>query len=180
MKVRFLRGLAVVAVAGLLAVGLGLWWSTRDTTLYADDFSEGAFGKIKPGMHIEDVHELLGEPLLSRQEDAPERWCYGEIPMMRRGSSFVVDNVFQPPRCVFFDDAGVVIRVTGNEMETIQQGMNARAVRELVGEPSRRTPAAALTLHYSQPGGEGLFRGRIVVLDRDRRVSDVISYQFYD
>lgn len=172
--------LSSLILAVLLALSFGIWWSVSDTTVYATGFSEEAFQQLRPGMEIGEVYALLGQPLATREEDSPERWCYGEAPMLREGSTYVVANAFSSPPCVLFNEAGLVIASTGGGLEAIQRGMTAGEVLELVGEPVRSAPAAALTLHYSQPGGEGLFRGRIVAFDADRRVSDVISYQFSD
>jgi outer membrane protein assembly factor BamE (lipoprotein component of BamABCDE complex) len=175
-----LRILAVAAFAAVALTAAALWWSSRDTTVYASGFKEEAFQELKPGMDIAEVYSLLGEPLAVRQENSPERWCYGEAPMVRKGSTFVFENFFRGARCVSFDEAGVVLKVTGEGMAAIQEGMTAQEILKLLGEPDGRAPAAARTLHYTTPGGEGLFRARIVAVDTDNRVSKAISYQFYD
>jgi outer membrane protein assembly factor BamE (lipoprotein component of BamABCDE complex) len=175
-----LRILAVAAFAAVALTAAALWWSSRDTTVYAPGFNEEAFQRLKPGMELAEVYSLLGEPLAVRQEDSPERWCYGEAPMVRKGSTFVVQSFFRTPRCVSFSEAGVVLTVSGEGMAAIQEGMTAEEVLQLLGEPDRRGPAASRTLHYTSPGGEGLFRARIVAVDTSNRVSKVISYQFYD
>jgi len=175
-----LRILAMVALAVVIVVAAALWWSSRDTTIYASGFTDVAFEKIQLGMAVEDVYSLLGRPLGSREEDSLERWCYGEAPIVRKGTAYVVEDLFRTPRCVSFTEAGVVHRVTGDGMAAVDKGMTAVEVLQLLGEPDRRAPAAARTLHYSEPGGDGLFRARIVAVDASNRVSDVISYQFYD
>lgn len=175
-----LGGLVAFVVLALLTLGFGIWWNSRDTTLYASGFSEDAFQRLEPGMSIDRVYALLGQPLSTRQEDIPEEWCYGESPLSVRGSAFVVQEVFRESRCVQFNEAGQVIAVTGDGMDAIQHKMTAQEVLGLLGEPTRRGSTVVQTLHYTQSGGEGLFRGRIVALNGSGRVSDVISYQFYD
>jgi len=175
-----LRILGVVAVAAVAITAAAFWWSFRDTTVYAEGFTEEAFQQLQPGMGLEDVYSLLGHPLGVREEDSPERWCYGEATMVREGSTYIFEDFFRTPRCVSFNEAGVVLRVTGEGMAAIQEGMTAEEVLQLLGEPDRRGPAAAMTLHYSEPGGEGLFRARIVTVDARNRVSDIVTYQFYD
>jgi outer membrane protein assembly factor BamE (lipoprotein component of BamABCDE complex) len=172
----------VLSLGGLVLIvaALSFWWSFRDTTVYASGFTEEAFKRLKPGMKIEGVYALLGPPLDSRPEDSRERWCYDEQPLTRRDGAYALRDALSSPNCVVFDEAKRVLAVTGDELGSIRKGMAAEEVLELVGEPHRRVPAASLTLHYSRPGGDGLFRGRIVAVSRDRRVSDVISYQFYD
>lgn len=163
----------------VLAVGIGIWWSGRDTTIYAAGFDEEAFRHLKPGMSVEEVHELLGEPLATRQENGKASWCYGEEPMSRRGSTYVVNHYFRPSRCVFFDQARV-FDTTGDEMDSVVSGMTREEVLTVMGEPSYRAVATNQTLHYSKPGGEGRFRARIVGLDQEHRVSEVVSYRFFD
>lgn len=80
----------------VLTVGVGIWWSARDTTVYADGFDEEAFLQLECGMDIDEVRRLLGEPLATRHEDGKVRWCYGEEPMSRRGSTYVVNHLFRP------------------------------------------------------------------------------------
>jgi outer membrane protein assembly factor BamE (lipoprotein component of BamABCDE complex) len=175
-----LRILTVSAVAAVALTAAALWWSNRDTTIYASGFTEAAFRQLKPGIGLEDVYSLVGQPLATRQENSPERWCYGEPTMVRDGSTYVFQDFFGTPRCVFLSEAGVVLRATGDRMEEIHEGMTTDEVLERLGKPDRRSPAAAKTLHYTEPGGDGLFRARIVAVDARNRVSNVVSYQFYD
>ena len=65
-------------------------------------------------------------------------------------------------------------------MTLIHHGMTADQVLEILGEPSRRDGPVAMTLHYSSPGGDGEFRARIVAIDPQDRVCDIIAYQFFD
>jgi|GEM_PF-1579828 len=175
-----LRILAMVALAVVMVTAAALWWSSRDTTIYASGFTNEAFEKIQLGMAVEDVYSLLGRPLGVREEDSPERWCYGGSPVVRKGTTYVVKDFFRTPRCVSFTESGVVLRATGDGMSVVDKGMSAEEVLQLLGEPDRRAPAATRTLHYSEPGGDGLFRARIVALDARNRVSDIVTYQFYD
>lgn len=175
-----LRGLVALVVLAVLMLSVEVWWSTGDTTLYASDFSEERFQRVERGMDIAQVFALLGEPLSTREEDAPERWCYGEAPLAATNSTFVASDVFHQLPCVLFSEGSLVIRTTGESMDAIRQGMTAGEVLEVLGEPTHRASTAAQTLHYTRPAGEGLFRGRIIALDEDGRVSEVISYQFHD
>lgn len=175
--------LRALALLGTTAVALGagsLCWYNRDTTNYAAGFTQESFQKLKPGMGLNEVYSLLGRPLAERQEASPAQWCFGESTMIRKGSAYVLENFLSAPRCVAFDETGVVLKATGSEMADIRPGMTAEQILVLLGEPDRRSPAAAITLHYTTPGGEGLFRGRIVAVDAKNRVSDVISYEFHD
>ncbi len=175
-----LRLISVLAVAAAVLTAAALLRNSRDTTVYASGFREEVFQQLKPGMEVEEVYSLLGQPLAVRKENSPERWCYGEAGVVRKGGAVVVENFLSPARCVLFNEAGEVLEVTGEGLAAIQQGMAHGEVLELLGEPHRRSPGAAMTLHYTTPGGEGLFRCRSVAVDSRSRVSDVISYQFYD
>lgn len=73
-----------------------------------------------------------------------------------------------------------VVGTTGDDMDAVAPGMTDEEVLAAMGEPTYRAAATAQTLHYSKPGGEGLFRARIVRLDQDHRVSEVVSYRFFD
>jgi hypothetical protein len=161
-------------------VALSFWWGFRDTTDYADGFTEDAFRQLEPGMRIEDVYALLGPPLASRPEDSRERWCYDEHRLPQSDDAHVLGDALNSLNCAVFDETKLVLKVTGDELGSIRKGMTEEEVLELLGEPRRRVPAASLTLHYTRPGGAGLFRARIVAVSRDRHVSDVISYRFYD
>jgi outer membrane protein assembly factor BamE (lipoprotein component of BamABCDE complex) len=175
-----LRGLALLVI---LAVALGagsLFWYNRDTTKYAAGFTEEKFQKLKPGMGLAEVYSLLGRPLVVRQEASPAQWCFGESTFVRKDGAYVLEDFLSPPRCVVFDEIGVVLKTTGIGMAGIQPGMSAEQVLALLGEPDRRSPAVALTLHYTTPGGEGIFRGRIVAVNAKNRVSKVTSYEFHD
>lgn len=172
--------IAALAATTVAVVGAMLLWQSRDTTIYSKRFSEEHFHQVKPGMELQEVYVLLGQPLGFRPEDSPERWCYGEGEMHRRGGGYVVENFLSPPNCVLFDETGAVLSVTGNKVARVAKGMTAQEVLRFLGQPGRRKPASAVTLHYTAPGGEGLFRGRIIAVDAHNRVSDVISYQFYD
>ena len=175
-----LRILAMVTLTVVVVTAAALWWSSRDTTIYASGFTDEAFERIQLGMAVEDVYSLLGRPLGIREEDSLERWCYGEAPMVRKGTTYVIEDLFRTPRCISFTEAGFVLRATGDGMAVVDKGMTAEEVLQLLGEPDRRAPAATRTLHYSEPGGDGLFRARIVALDASNRVSDIVTYQFYD
>ena len=131
-------------------------------------------------MRVADVYELLGPPLASRPEKGKERWCYGKQPLIQEGGGHVEGSALVRPTCVVFDDNERVLEVTGDISVSIRKGVSASDVLELLGDPRDRVPVASMTLHYTRPGGERLFRSRIVAVSRDGRVSDVISYQFYD
>jgi outer membrane protein assembly factor BamE (lipoprotein component of BamABCDE complex) len=177
---RVVRGLAALGLLAVATIALAMWWGARDTTVYATGFNEKTFERVESGMSVDQVYELLGPPLETRRETVPERWCYGEPPLEVDGSAHIVRNFFQKPPCVLFDQAGFVIEVRGDGIEGIRSGMSTHEVLDLLGEPRHRAPAVAQTLHYTRPGGNGLFRGRIVAVDASGRVSDVIRYHFYD
>jgi outer membrane protein assembly factor BamE (lipoprotein component of BamABCDE complex) len=175
-----LRIFAMVAPMAVTVTVAALWWGSRDTTIYASGFTDEAFERIQLGMAVEDIYSLLGRPLGVREEDSPERWCYGGDPMVRRGGAYIVGDLFRTFPCVTFTEAGVVLKATGDGMAVVDKGMTAEEVLQLLGEPDRRAPAATRTLHYSEPGGDGLFRARVVALDANNSVSDILTYQFYD
>jgi outer membrane protein assembly factor BamE (lipoprotein component of BamABCDE complex) len=155
-------------------------WSTRDTTVYAGGFSEAAFEQIQAGMALDAVYSVLGQPLTVRREASPATWCYGELAVARQDRADVIENFLKPQNCVLLNDAGQVIGVTGDRLASARLGMTTQDVLRLQGEPTRRKRSSVMTLHYSRPGGEGLFKARIVAIDAANRVSDVIVYQFHD
>jgi len=171
--------IATLAAGAVTMIGALLMWQSRDTTIYSDRYREEIFRKVRPGMKLQEVYSLLGQPLGIRPEDSPERWCYSEVEVLRKDEGFVVENFLSPSQCVLFDEKGKVLRVTGART-AVTKGMTTKEVLHLLGQPKNRKPASVMTLHYTAPGGEGLFRGRIVAVDSQNRVSDVISYQFYD
>lgn len=176
-----MRVAAVLGAGALLAASLLLWWQARDTTVYASDYSQQSFNQLRPGMALDEVYSILGKPLAVRREPVPERWCYDEAAMVRGdGGEFVVGDFLRAPPCVLFDRERRVLDITGAGMAQVALGMTADEVLELLGEPARRSLASVMTLHYTAPGGEGLFRARIVAVNAAGTVSDVISYQFYD
>ena len=175
-----IRALAALSVLVVGTLALATWWGARDTTIYATGFSEEMFERVESGMDVDQVYKLLGPPLETRGETVPERWCYGEPPLEVDGSTHVFRSFFQRSPCVLFDQAGSVIEVRGDGIEEVRLGMSTQEVFDLLGEPRRRASAVARTLHYTRPGGNGLFRGRIVAVDASDRVSDVIRYHFYD
>lgn len=175
-----MRALLGVLAAFVVAFGVGIWWSGRDTTQYSSGFEEEAFQRLEPGMPVAEVYALLGRPLATRREGGVQRWCYSPADMRQRDSSDTRAANSILDSCVRFDKAGLAIDVSGEHLDRIRPGMTTDDVLALLGEPARRIPPAHETLHYSQPGGEGLFRARIVALDEHRRISEVISYQFYD
>lgn len=176
-KFGFIATLAAVAVTMVAAL---LMWQSRDTTVYSGRFSEEIFRKVRPGMNLQEVYSLLGQPLGVRPENSPERWCYCDAEVLRKDGGLVVENFLSPSPCVLFDEKGKVLRVNGAKVAPVTKGMTAKEVLRLLGQPKSRKPASVMTLHYTAPGGEGLFRARIVAVDSHNRVSDVISYQFYD
>lgn len=179
MRRPWMLGVGLVLFVLFAAMGL-LYWSARDTTLYAAGFSEEAFGRVTVGASVATVYSLVGEPLLVRPEWSPTRWCYEGSPASRGpGGEHVVANIFTPPACVLFDERNLVSGVTGNP-GVVAPGLTTEAVRALLGEPSEVYPAVAKTLHYTAPGGDGLFRARVVALSEDDHVAEIVTYQFYD
>jgi len=176
--------LLLLAVAFVGALGLaGLWWLTRDTTIYAPSYSERRFSQVEVGMELEDVYSLLGEPLAVRRGVRPETWCYDEPAVVQTGAfgnEYTVSGLFERSPCVEFDSQHRVSAVSGRGMEDIGAGMTQAEVTAVLGEPLETYPPAVMTLHYSRPGGENLFRARIVKIDATNRVSDIVTYQFYD
>jgi outer membrane protein assembly factor BamE (lipoprotein component of BamABCDE complex) len=177
--------LPLVAIVLLALLGLGgWWWLTRDTTIYAPSYSERRFSQLEVGMELEDVYSLLGEPLAVRRGVRPETWCYDGPAVVQTGGAFrrefTVSGFFERSPCVEFDSQHRVSAVTGKGMELIRTGMTQAEVTAVLGEPLETYPAAVMTLHYSRPGGENLFRARIVKIDATNRVSDIVTYQFYD
>lgn len=171
--------LVAVSIAAVLFCAFLLWYK-RDTTEYAPKFSEAAFLKIEQGMGVNQVYALLGHPISVRREDSQEEWCFGEAEAVRKDGAYIYKHLLSPPSCVVFDATGSVVRTTGAELRSVRPGMSEEQVLVLLGKPDFRHPAAAMTLHYSAPGGDGLFRGRIVAIDAKNRVSEVIRYQFHD
>ena len=174
--------LMVVALAAALGL-VGWWWLTRDTTIYAPSYSERAFARVQVGMRLEEVHSLLGKPIAVRRGTRPETWCYGEPAIAQTGvlgNKFTVSRFFEPISCVEFDSQKRVAVVSGKGMEGVRLSLPQDQVMSILGEPHAIYPASAMALHYSRPGGENLFRARIVEIGPDDRVSSVVRYQFYD
>lgn len=180
LKRMFGVSIAIIAVTLILICTEIFWWSWRDTTVYTDRFEEAKFQMLKPGMKLSEVYDLLGKPIAVRQENLPERLCYEENSIVYTDTAFVIRNMFHMPRCVWVSSAGLVLKVTGTGMAAIKEGMQVAEVFRILGEPQEQFPESAITLHYTTPGGEGLFRGRIVSVDQNNQVSQVVSYEFYD
>lgn len=176
--------LPLVAIVLVAFLGLGgWWWLTRDTTIYAPSYSDRGFSQLEVGMELEDVYSLLGEPLAVRHGVRPETWCYDGPAVVQTGafgSEFTVSGFFERSSCVEFDSQHRVSAFSGKRMKSLQTGMTQAEVTGVLGEPLDRYPAAVMTLHYSRPGGENLFRARIVKIDATNRVSDIVTYEFYD
>ena len=174
--------LVAIGLVALLGLG-GWWWLTRDTTIYAPSYSEHRFAQLELGMELEDVYSLLGEPLAVRRGVRPETWCYDGPAVVQTGAlgrEFTVSGFFERRACVEFDSQKRVSAVSGKGMESIRTGVTQADVTAVLGEPLETYPAAVMTLHYSRPGGENLFRARIVKIDATNLVSDIVTYELYD
>jgi len=178
-----LRRVAILsAIALLAAVALLLMWQARDTTRYSAGFSQERFEKLALGMKRQEVYSLLGEPLSVREERALGQWCYDEKPQMLRRAlgQYVLEGPIEPSPCVLFDSEGRAVQKTGSHLDPTVVGMTESQVLELLGEPKRRAAAREVTLHYTEPNGDGKFHARIVAIDSTDRISDLISYEYYD
>lgn len=164
----------IALIGGLLA------WSARDTTVYAAKFEESQFNRLEVGMALSDVYALLGDPLSHREESSSERWCYDRQAVDGGAGRFTYNDFFEPRACVEFDTAGRVSEIAKTVQGRVRLRMTKDQVLTVLGSPIDRFPQVSQTLHYASPGGDGLFKARIVAIDREGRVAEVTSYQFYD
>ena len=162
----------------LLLLMAGLWLN-RDTSTYADGFSESGFSEIEEGMPYEQVHALVGAPLSMDPQPVLETWYYSEDQPEQEDGTWVF-NLFGPLGEVRFDEQGRVVSFSGEGTEQLRAGLSKAEVRKLLGSPSNTRPARSKLLHYSSPGNAGVYRARIVELDEADRVSRVIHYTTHD
>ena len=172
-------GAMTIVVLGLLLVVAWLWLN-RDTSTYADGFSESSFSQVEEGMPYEEVHALVGSPLSVDAEPVLETWYYfTDQPGQQEDGTWIFD-LFGPLGKVRFDDQGRVVSYSGEGTDQLRVGLSKEEVRRLLGSPSNARPARSKLLHYSSPGNAGVYRARMVELDEDDRVSRVIRYTTHD
>lgn len=172
---------SVVTVAGLGVLWSVAWlWLNRDTTTYAEGFTESGFSEIELGMSYEQVRSLIGEPLSRQVEPVLETWYYSSGQPGRQENGARIFNLFGPLGEVRFDEAGRVVRFSGEGTERLRGGLSKEEVRQLLGSPSSTQPARSKLLHYSSPGNAGIYRARMVELDENGRVSRIIRYTTHD
>lgn len=172
-------GAVTVGVLALLLQMAGLWLN-RDTSTYADGFSESGFSEIEEGMPYEQVHALVGSPLSLDSQPVLETWYYSEDQPGQQEDGTWVFDLFGPLGKVRFDEQGRVVSFSGEGTEQLRAGLSKEEVRRLLGPPSNTRPARSKLLHYSSPGNAGVYRARMVELDEDDRVSRVIRYTTHD
>jgi outer membrane protein assembly factor BamE (lipoprotein component of BamABCDE complex) len=181
LRIRFLH-IAIVAAGLLLAatILLVLRDFSRDRSVYAPDFTEAAFQRIKVGMTERSVYSLLGSPLIRTEVDSQEAWCYADSQITAGWTTTVLDLTTEPD-CVEFDRKGNVAAVTGEEpRRRIEPGARREVVLELLGEPKEIYPQTSSILHYSAPSDSGVYRARIISLDCAGLVSDITTYSMHD
>lgn len=160
-------------------------WSYRDTTVYAESYSEEEFSKLKLGMTKSAVMASLGKPLEVRTQESNERWYYNDVKIQRSGlfgRKVNVSGMLGPEISVDFDEGDRVSRFSGEHLEEkgLRKGLDKNEVNAALGPPLRRRPAYQEIFYYTDIGGEGLFKGRAVVFDSEGKIIEVVQYQFYD
>ena len=95
MKTGSSKALLVAAAVAVCTTGLCVWLDAgkcngfgewvehalffyEDDTLWAEEYSEEAFLKIKPGMSCEEVVRLVGWPLYERRDGEKMHWDYAD------------------------------------------------------------------------------------------------------
>jgi outer membrane protein assembly factor BamE (lipoprotein component of BamABCDE complex) len=172
---RLLVTVCAISVSLLIAAAAWSWyWLYRDTTIYAPGYTEEKFSQVEIGMNSEEVYALLGPPLSIDSRAVLEMWLYDDsAAKLDAGTAVGSTNVV-----VAFDASGRV--VDSDFFYKIGPGMTKDQVRKLLGEPLQITPARSVVLSYSRPGGEVVFRARVIELSAAGRVSRIVQYQFHD
>lgn len=179
-----LRRVVLTVAVALVSFGV-LWavswlWFNRDTSTYAEDFTEGGFSQIEEGMPFEEVHALLGDPLIMKIDPAPETWYYSQKQPGRQDGGVWVFRLSGSLDRVEFDEQGRVIDFSGQGTEQLSAGLSKEQVLELLGSPSSMQPARTKLLYYSSPGDAGVYKARGLELDENDRVSRIIRYTLHD
>jgi len=175
---------AVLTLLGLSALLLLFYlWYGRDTTIYAEGYSDSAFATITPGMVEGTVYEILGQPLSSQMHGNPETWYYSDGVRKMSWGEFLGLTARAPGEAIEyieFSKEGLAETVHGRSLQKVKRGMLKEQILELAGKPLKKNPRTSKALHYSLPSGDGVFHARIVNIDENGLVSGVTTYEFHD
>ncbi|MBN1919455.1 MAG: hypothetical protein JW889_16280 [Verrucomicrobia bacterium] len=125
----------VFIVCGLLlvvVVVLVLVTRSEERTVYAPGFTWEAYAKVKPGMHVDKLTELLGPPLSVHAVEYTQVLMYREENVNPGPPSPVERN------CWFvFDEAGKLTHQGGVRVKEhdIEPGMTLDELKAMLGEP---------------------------------------------
>ena len=106
-----------------------------------------------------------------------------EGPFVRRTGIFstaITYDLSSPARSIQFDAEGLVEHVSKHYEGRIRIGVDRATVESVLGSPTHRIPANDKAFHYSEPGGDGRFCGRVVMFSENDQVVDIVKYEFYD
>jgi outer membrane protein assembly factor BamE (lipoprotein component of BamABCDE complex) len=164
--IRTIKLLLLLLTTLIVAVPAWVWYTaTRDTSIYAPRFTEEAFTRIRIGMSIASVYDILGAPLETMHRTRSEMWFYDPGYMTN----------------VEFGRDGHVSKVRGAGLNCRVGMLRADVLRSL-GRPSYRVARSTSALYYSKlaPGAGGVYHARIVTLDDANRVVEVVRYRCPD
>jgi outer membrane protein assembly factor BamE (lipoprotein component of BamABCDE complex) len=174
---RTLLAVSVITGGLLIAAIILIWyWLYRDTTIYAAGFTEQKFSQLKEGMTDEEVFTLLGPPLSTESRVIEEVLIYNGA-SAENGRAAKVKPV--TAKIVLGSD-GRVSEIAYDSTGGARPGMSKGEILEVLGAPTRIERSSATSLSYSRPGGEVIFRGRVIEIGPDGRVHRLIRYEFHD
>ena len=87
-------------------------WLSRDTTVYAEGYSENKFRSVRVGMPRAEVTRLIGKPMVVQEFQAS-----GDVPHVTLYWYSLMRNVKgEYVRSIVFDDDGLVRQVNGGRL----------------------------------------------------------------
>lgn len=123
-------------------------------------------------MQMQEVVELIGNPLSAILQDNLEIWNYEH-------TSIISDNQKYEQCSLEYDHNERLIDWKGNCRKGIHKGMNKNEIILLLGKPILIHPAKSTILHYSKQNLNRDYNVRIIELDNNT-VTNIIAYKYHD
>jgi hypothetical protein len=163
--------------------------SKADTTSYASGFDEKKFHSIEVGMTEIEVHKRIGKPLREVKSKPRIDWYYGP-PTLRitlDGGMFDTSGFFNAAwgyTLVTASPDGKITEILGGYFPEVPKelvGDNLDAMKKQFGEPiAIKTIQTTRYLVYSGSKSSGSFRTRVLGVDKDAKVVEIIAGYYFD